>query len=43
MTEIFDDKLIEMAEALIARRMQNTDETREQASAHIADYLKGLL
>ena len=43
MTEIYDKELIEMAEAMIARRLQNTDETREQACAHIADYLKGLL
>ena len=40
MTEITDEKIIEMAEAMIARRIENTGESREEASTHIANYLK---
>ena len=43
MQEITDKKLEEMAEAMIARRMENTTESREEACKHIADYLTKLL
>jgi len=32
-----------LLEEMIQRRMENTDETREQASSHITDYFKRLL
>lgn len=34
---------IDALEGMIKRRMDNTNETREQACAHIADYLNGKL
>ena len=43
MTDITDEKMFEMAEQMIARRIENTGESREEASEHIANYLKGLI
>ena len=43
MTDKLDDKLINEAEAMIARRMQNTGESREEACNHIANYLQQLM
>jgi len=40
MTEITDNKIEEIAEAMVLRRMENTGETREQASDHIVNYLE---
>ena len=34
---------IDAIEGMIARRMENTDESREEACTHIANYLKKLL
>ena len=43
MQNITNKKIEKMAEAMITRRMENTEETREQASEHIANYLKSAL
>ena len=40
MTEITDEKIAEIAEQMIARRIENTGESREEASTHIANYLQ---
>ena len=43
MTEITDAKIAEIAEQIIARRIENTGESREEASTHIANYLQQLM
>ena len=41
MQDITDKQIEEMAESMIARRIANTGETREQASEFIVKYLSG--
>ena len=38
--ELTQTQLEEMAESMIARRIENTGESREEAATHIANYLK---
>ena len=40
MTEELTQKQIDAIEGMIKRRIDNTDETREEACAHILAYLK---
>ena len=43
MTKELNKTQIKALEDMITRRMNNTEETREQASEHIANYLKSAL